>query len=315
MRYPTEHRPSFFSSAPSLLRNCNSPEARRAYLLQQRASKHDLLLAAELQDIRRRVDRQISSVRGRQVQHEHAASLHERRLLSPTRSGLGSRSSSPELHKPRPLGASYRDFRAPVEADPLHDPLGDARAHAAAARAEVDAEALRKTRPRPGSTGRGRREREALERELATSASQQLAVSSSNLDAWCAVGDRRHDDAVRWSSVENRSPRRRYAAAEAARRRYDELAARMAGVKAASAASRAALSHYRVESAAVRRTARLNTPNTARLYAHEAFGWTDAPAGAVPLSPTLSPTLPRPPSTPWGTRSSPMLSVSPSRYE
>ena len=109
MRYPTEHRPSFFSSAPSLLRNCNSPEARRAYLLQQRASKHDLLLAAELQDIRRRVDRQISSVRGRQVQHEHAASLHERRLLSPTRSGLGSRSSSPELHKPRPLGASYRD--------------------------------------------------------------------------------------------------------------------------------------------------------------------------------------------------------------
>ena len=39
MRYPTEHRPSFFSSAPSLLRNCNSPEARRAYLLQQRASK------------------------------------------------------------------------------------------------------------------------------------------------------------------------------------------------------------------------------------------------------------------------------------
>ena len=79
-----------------------------------------------------------------------------------------------------------------------------------------------------------------------------------------------------------------------------------------SAASRAALSHYRVESAAVRRTARLNTPNTARLYAHEAFGWTDAPAGAVPLSPTLSPTLPRPPSTPWGTRSSPTLS---SRYE
>ena len=164
MRYPTEHRPSFFSSAPSLLRNCNSPEARRAYLHQQRASKHDLLLAAELQDIRRRVDRQISSVRGRQVQHEHAASLHERRLLSPTRSGLGSRSSSPELHKPRPLGASYRDFRAPVEADPLHDPLGDARAHAAAARREVDAEALRKTRPRPGSTGRGRREREALDR-------------------------------------------------------------------------------------------------------------------------------------------------------
>ena len=36
MRYPTEHRPSFFSSAFSLLSNCNSPEARRAYLLQQR---------------------------------------------------------------------------------------------------------------------------------------------------------------------------------------------------------------------------------------------------------------------------------------
>ena len=69
--------------------------------------------------------------------------------------------------------------------------------------------------PRPGSTGRGRREREALERELATSASQQLGVASSNLDAWRTVGDRRHDDAVRWSSVENRSPRRRYAAANA----------------------------------------------------------------------------------------------------